>query len=320
MIRFGILGTAQIARAIFRHPLEGVEVAAIASRDRSRARAFAREFNIPGVFGSYEDLLADSTIDAVYIPLPHHLHTRYAVKAAEAGKHVLLEKPAAPNCRELRSILRACRLHRVLFMEALMYRFLRVHNRAKEIVKQGTIGELRYIDYNLSFDAAARGVTGFRLDRAQGGGALYNLGIYGVDFLRFVSEGEPEFIRSFMRREEGDGIDLFTHAVYSIGGIVATLTTGFTCDANSYTLAGSLGSIHNPVALSGRYDPQILSIHLHNGNRRYEEPFAAEMPYKWEMEYFARCIEQKEEPFLGPENSLNNMRMIDEIFRKSVPL
>jgi xylose dehydrogenase (NAD/NADP) len=317
MIRFGILGTAKIARAFFRHPLEGVEITAIASRDRERGEQFASTFGIPRVFTSYEDLLADPAIDAVYIPLPQHLHAVYCIKAASAGKHILVEKPAALNTRELRSILRSCRLHGVLFMEAFMYRFLRVHNRAREIVDAGTIGELRYIDFNLSFNARARDFGGFRLDRSLGGGALYDLGIYGADFLRFITGTEPELVQSLMMREAGEGIDCFTHAVYRCHKTIATMTAGFNCDANHYTLAGELGSVHNPVALSGRYEPQRLSIHLHDGNRRYEEMFPSDMPYKWEIEYFARCIEIGEEPFLGPDNSLGNMAMLDELFRKS---
>jgi xylose dehydrogenase (NAD/NADP) len=317
MIRFGILGTAKIARAFFRHPLEGVEITAIASRDRERGEQFAREFGIPRVFASYEDLLADPVIDAVYIPLPQHLHAVYCIKAASAGKHILVEKPAALNTRELRSILRSCRLHRVLFMEAFMYRFLRVHNRAREIVLEGTIGPLRYIDFNLSVNAAALGLGGTRFERSMGGGALYDRAIYGADFLRFITAAEPGLFRSFMEREPGGGVDLFTHALYRIGPVFAAMTVGFTADANSYTLCGERGSVHNPVAISGRSDPQLLSIHLHDDNRRYQETFPAGMPYKWEMEYFARCIENGEEPFLGPDNSLGDMAMLDELFRKS---
>lgn len=315
MIRLGILGTAQIARALFRHPLDGVEIVAIGSRDGRRARRFARAHGIPRAYGSYAALLADRAVDAVYIPLPHHLHAEYAILAVEAGKHVLLEKPAAMNARELRGILRACRRRDVLFMEALMYRFLRVHVRAREILQEGTIGDLRYIDYNLSFDAATRGTAGFRLVREQGGGALYNLGVYGVDFIRFVSGRDPRLVHSVMRR--AGGIDVFTHALYRIGPAVAAVTIGFNCDANFYTVSGSRGAVHNPVALSGREEPQMLSVHLHDGNRRYEEHFAPDTPYKREVEYFARCIERNEEPFLGGENSLKNVKLLDELFRRS---
>lgn len=317
MVRFGILGTARIARAFFRDRLDGLQITAVASRSIDKARAFAAEYDIRKIYGGYDELLADPDIDAVYIPLPQHLHAEYVVKSAKAGKHILLEKPAALTGTEIRSMAVACRKHGVIFMEGYMYRFLRYHNRAKEIVAQGTIGELRYIDYNVSVNAWERGFSGFRLDRKLGGGALYDLGIYGIDFLRFATDKEPKLLKSFMKRRKDDGIDVFTHAVYRIGNVIATLTSGYNTDANYYTLSGERGSIHSPVALSGRPDPQLLSIHLHDNNRRYEERFPAENPFKWEIEYVARCIKKNEQPFLGLENSLRNMKLLDELFKRS---
>ncbi len=320
MITLGILGTARIARALFRHPLENVQITAVASRERPRAGAFAAEYNIPNVCAGYGDLLADESIDAVYIPLPHHLHAEYVVKAAQAGKHVLVEKPAALSTREVREMSDACRSNNVVFMEAFMYRFLRVHNRAREIIREGTIGDLRYVDYNLGFNAQARGVTGFRLVREQGGGALYDLGVYGLDFIRWVTDGNPELVRAYMRRLGGDGIDVMTHALYTVGEVVATLTCGFDCDANYYVLAGRLGSILSPVALSGRDDSQTLTIHLHKDNQTYQEQFPPGMPYKEEVEYFASCVERHEQPLLGAENSRRNLQLLEVLFERALPL
>ncbi|MFN0157904.1 MAG: Gfo/Idh/MocA family protein [Bacteroidota bacterium] len=317
MIRFGILSTARIARALFRHPLDTVQITAVASRDKAKAEAFANEFGIPKAMEGYDRLLADPDIDAVYIALPQHLHAEYVIKAANAGKHILLEKPAALNSAELRKMIATCKKRNVLMMEAFMYRFLRVHNRAKEIVQEGTIGELRYIDFNLSFNAWARGLDGFRLNKATGGGALYDLGIYGADFLRFILGKTPRLVKAHMRKDKKTGIDVFTHAIYATGPTVASMTIGFNTDANSYLLSGERGSIYNTVALSGRHEPQLLSIHLHKDNSRTEEHFPADTPYKWEIEYFARCIERNEQPFLSPENSLEDMKMIDQLFQKS---
>jgi xylose dehydrogenase (NAD/NADP) len=320
MIRFGILGTARITRPFFEQPLDMVSIDAIASRDASKAEAFAAEFNIPRAHGSYDSLLADSGIDAVYIPLPQHLHGEYVIKAAKAGKHVLVEKPSALTVAGLKQMLAACKKHGVLFMEAFMYRFMKVHNRAKELVDTGRIGELRYIDYNLSFNVDARGLKGFRLDTRKGGGALYDLGIYGMDFIRFITGGRPRLLEAWMKRKRGRGIDMFTHAVYSVGNVIATVTSGFNTDANYYMLSGSLGSIYSPVALSGRTVPNSLSIHLHEGNSRYEEHFEAENPYKHEIEYFARCIMNNTSPFLDGANSLSNMMLLEELFRKATPI
>lgn len=320
MIRFGILGAARIARAFFREPLEGVEIRAVASRDKSNAEAFAAEFGIPKSYQGYEALLADPEIDAVYIPLPQHLHAEYTIKAAQAGKHVLVEKPAALNSAEVKKMTAACRKHDVLYMEAFMYRFLRIHNRAKEIIAEGTIGELRHIDYHLSFNAWARGLEGFRLHKETGGGALYDLGIYAADFLRFITDSEPKLVKAYMRRAKPDGVDLFTHAVYTIDKIIATVSCGFNCDANYYTLAGERGSIHAPVALSGRPDQHSLLLHFHKDNSRKEEVFPPESPFKFEIEYFARCIERNEQPFLDAANSLKNAQLLDELFKRAEPI
>ncbi|MGA9116210.1 MAG: Gfo/Idh/MocA family oxidoreductase [Bacteroidota bacterium] len=320
MIRFGILGTARIARAFFGTPLRGAEITAVASRSRARAERFAEAWGLARAYGGYAALLKDPDLDAVYVPLPQHLHLRWTLAAAAAGKHVLVEKPAALSSGDLQRMIAVCRTHRVLFMEALMYRFLRIHRRAREIVREGKVGELRYVDYNLSFDAWTRNIDGFRLVRRLGGGALYDLGMYAVDFLRFMTGGEPELVHARMRRHRGRGVDVFTHALFRSGKTVAALTVGFHADANYYTLAGSRGSVHAPVALSGRPDTHVLSVHLHEGNRRYEEVFPGENPYAREMEHFARCVEGRETPLLTPENSLRNHRIVEELFARSRPI
>jgi xylose dehydrogenase (NAD/NADP) len=320
MIRFGILGTARIARALFGMPLTNVEITAIASRDEARAGSFARQYNIPRSYSSYDALIADRNIEAVYIPLPQHLHHEYVVKAATAGKHVLVEKPVALTVAEVKSMQAACKKNDVLFMEALMYRFMRIHNRAKEILQAGTIGRLQYIDYNLAFNARARGLGGFRFDKELGGGSAYDLGIYGCDFIRFITGQEPKLLKAFVYRKSPEDIDEFVHAVYKIGNVVATLTCGFNSDANYYTLSGDLGSIHNPVALSGRTVPNMLRIHLQDQDKRYDEHFPAENPYKWQIEYFARCIENKVRPFLDFPDSMSNMKLVGQMLKHAVAM
>jgi len=320
VIRFGILGTARIARALLGYPLEGIELSAVASRSRERAVAFAREGNIPGVFGSYEELLDDSSIDAVYIALPPRLNGVYAAKAIEAGKHVLVEKPAVVSIDQVRVIEASLHEKKTLFMEGLMYRFMALHRRSRELVTDGTIGDLRYVNFNFCFDILARGRTGYRTEKGNGGGALYDLGIYGVDFLRYINGESPVLLHALTSREDQEGIDLFTHAFYRLGDAVAALTCSFNADANYYVLSGNKGSITAPVAISGRQVPSILRIHLLEGDRKYEESFEPENPYKTEIEYFARCITDGEEPFLGIGNTRANIEMLEQIFETGQPL
>jgi len=320
MIRFGILGTASIARALFDHPLEKVQITAIASRDKRRANEFGDHFGIPKRFATYESLLADRDIDAVYIPLPQHLHCEYVVKAAKARKHVLVEKPAALTVAEIRRMVSACKKNRVLFMEGFMYRFMRVHNRAKEIVSAGTIGKLKYVDFNWCFNIHQLRRSAFRLDKKSGGGALYDLGIYGADFLRYVTGGKPHLLHAYIHRERRGGVDMFAHAAYKIGGVFGTSTCGFNTDANYYALTGEYGSLYVAGSLSGRSTERVIQVHLLGNDKRYEERFPPENPYVKELEYFAGCIEQGEKPFLDGENSLQNLRLIKEIFERANPI
>ncbi|MEO8168051.1 MAG: Gfo/Idh/MocA family oxidoreductase [bacterium] len=318
-VRFGILGTASIARALIRQTYEHVELYAVASRDLSKANAFADQAAIPRRFGSYDELIAAPDIDAVYIPLPQHLHCEFAVKSVEAGKHVLVEKPAALSVKEIDLIDSACRKNNVLFMEGFMYRFKRVHNRAKELIDDGTIGPLRYMNFSWSHAIVNRGHAGFRLQKELGGGCLLDLGIYGVDWIRFITEGKPALLQSYLQRDES-GLDVFAHATYKLNDVLATMTCGFTTDANYYFLSGEKGSIYSPVALSGRQLPNVLHVHLLGSDKHWIEEFPAENPYKLEMEYFARCIQHNERPFLDAENARSNFVLIEEILSHALRL
>ncbi|MGD0476411.1 MAG: Gfo/Idh/MocA family oxidoreductase, partial [Candidatus Velthaea sp.] len=152
-LRWGVLGTAQIGRAYVIPALIGSangRVTAIASRERSHATAAAAEFGIPHAHGSYDALLADPDVDAVYIPLPNALHAEWTIRAAEAGKHVLCEKPFAATADEALRMTEACRTHGVALMEAVMYRFHPQHVRVRELIASGAIGEVHEVRAGLS--------------------------------------------------------------------------------------------------------------------------------------------------------------------------
>jgi predicted dehydrogenase len=190
---------------------------------------------------------------------------------------------------------------------------MKIHQRMKELIKSGTFDELRYINFNFCFDIVKRGLMGFRRERSLGGGALYDLGIYGVDFIRYMTDSEPTLLWSKVNRKNGDGIDLFTHAVFQSGNIISTMTCSYDTDANDITLSCRGGRIYSPLGISGKLFPNKIDIRRAGGDERYEEHFPAEDPYNAETEYFAKCVENKEEPFLGIENSIGNMKMLEEI-------
>lgn len=318
MVRIGILGTAAIARPFFGARLQHATIAAVASRSTARAAAFAREFGVPAHYGSYEALLGDPSIDAVYLPLPPSLHAEWAVRAARAGKHVLVEKPAAPSSADVERMVEACAASGVVYMEAFMYRFKAIHRRVRDLVRAGTLGELRFIDFNWCFNIEALRRSLFRLDPAHGGGALNDLGVYGVDFLRYLGMPVPVVVHATIERLGPGGVDTFSHVVLRSGKALVALTAGFTCDANSYALGGEKGSVHVPGSLSGRVVPNGLTMHLFDNDQRTEEVFPAENPYVAEMEHFAQCIDKGTAPESGGEGSLSNIRVLEEI-RRAAP-
>lgn len=315
MVRIGILGTAAIARPFFAAPLRHASITAIASRSASQAAAFAKEFGIPAHFGSYDALLADPNIDAVYVPLPPALHAEWTVRAARAGKHVLLEKPAAPSSADVERMMEACAAARVLYMEAFMYRFKSIHRHVRDLVTGGMLGPLRFIDFSWCFNIEALKRSLFRLDPSHGGGALNDLGIYGVDFLRYLGMPVPSVIHATIERHGGDGVDTFAHVVLRSGTTLMALTAGFTCDANYYALGGEKGSVYVSGSLAGRVVPNAVHMHLFENDQRSEEVFPAENPYVAEMDHFARCIEQNAQPESNGEGSLSNIRVLEEIKR-----
>ncbi len=312
MIVIGILGSASNATRFFDRPLDGVAFGAVASRDPGRARAFASSHNVPRSYGSYNQLLNDPAIDAVYIPLPQSLHAEYVIKAAQAGKHVIVEKPAALTTAEIDRMEEAVTRAKVFFMEGLMYRFKHLHRRVLDIVQRGLIGAIRYVDFNWCFNIHMLNRSQFRLDPQSGGGALNDVGIYGVDFVRFLTGHDCEVIDATMIAEEPGGVDMMTHLSLRAGGVLATITVGYTCDANSYTISGDSGSLHVPGSVSGRVVDNILSMHVLGGDKRSEELFPAENPYAAEMEYFGQCIAQGRAPAPGLRNCRQNLAILEQ--------
>jgi len=316
MVRFGILGTARVARMFPARGMTQAAIVAVASRDLRKAEAFARDQGIERFYGSYDALLEDPSVDAVLIPLPHHLHSEYSVKAAQAGKHVLVEKPAALSVSEVETMAAACHSRNLLFMEGLMYRFKKIHLRVKEIVDSGLLGTLSYIDFNWCFNIHAMGRAGFRLDPGVGGGALYDVGGYGVDFLYFLTGQTPRLLDAHIHRATPGGSDLLTHATCLMTGVLGTITCGYMNDANYYVVSGERGSLMVPGSVAGRIVDNWIEIHLHEGDRRYQETFAAENPYRNEMDYFAECITTGRQPVTCATNSARNIRLIEEILRR----
>jgi xylose dehydrogenase (NAD/NADP) len=201
-------------------------------------------------------------------------------------------------------------------MEGFMYRFKHIHGRVRDIVRDGEIGEIRYVDFNWCFNIRALVRSAFRLRRDFGGGVLYDLAIYGIDFLRYLFDEDPVLLQAMMKKGEGDEVEMFSHSCWVVGGTYATVTAGYVNDANAYTISGERGSLYVPGSVSGRKIENVIQVHLLEQDRRREERFAPENAYVKELEYFARCIEENSPPVADGRNMIANLRLLEEVQRR----
>ena len=248
-LRWGILGCARITR---RGLIPGIRAShtgtlhALASRNAATAAAWAGEFGVPRTYGTYEELLGDPDVDAVYIPLPNELHEPWARAAADAGKHVLCEKPLALDAAQARAMVAHCRACSVVLMEAFMWRHQPRTAALLRLVAGGTIGHLRLARSSFSFPID---LADWRLDPARGGGALWDVGCYGVSTARLFAGAEPEAVQAAAHFAPS-GVDLSLGAVLRfpgdvLGVIDCSFEQPFRC---SYELVGSEGVIEVPDA------------------------------------------------------------------------
>lgn len=315
-IRWGVLSTANIGRtqvipAIFR--AENAEMSAISSRG-DRVYAAARELGIPKAYESYEALLDDPEIDAVYIPLPNNLHKEWVIKAAEKGKHVLCEKPAALSAQEAKEMIEACEANGVKFMEAFMYQLHPQHARVKEIIASGEIGEVKLIKSSHSFYLNNR-EGDIRMDKTMGGGSIYDVGSYCVQVIRHLTDSEPVKVQAIAELDEATGIDL-TSTVYMKmdNGVKAMFDCSFDMiNRNEYEVIGTEGKIKVPFAFRPDINGGIGKVIIQNNGMTREEKIYGDI-YRMEIEQFSRAILDGGEPVITTESTLKNMAVLDKCY------
>ena len=288
-LRVGILSTANIARAAVVPALracDDTEVVAVASRDAERARSFASELEIPRAHGSYEALLDDGGVDAVYVALPNALHEAWTIRALEAGKHVLCEKPLAPTVEACRRMGEAAgRAERVL-MEAFMYRFHPRTRRTEALVQDGRIGRLAHVDATFTF--RVRDPSNIRLSRELAGGALLDVGCYTVDVARRLVGRPIETVSATSRFDGADGVDLETAAwIRFEGGAAATVRSALTLPRRERVVAsGDEGSLGLERAFLPGDGPVAIEVEGAGGATEAVE-IAGKDPYLAMVETFA---------------------------------
>ena len=314
-IRWGILSTAKIGvakviPALQRATLGTVE--AIGSRDPAKAREVAQALGIPRVHGSYEALLADPDIDAIYIPLPNHLHVPWTVRALEAGKHVLCEKPIALNATEAAELVRvASRFPRLKAMEAFMYRFHPQWVKARQLVADGAIGELRAVHAHFSYwNVDPQNVRNIA---AIGGGGMMDIGCYCVSFGRWLFDGEPRRVLGVADRDPAFGTDRIASGILDFGRGVTTFPCAPQLSPYQRTqIHGTEGRIEIEIPVNAPPDKPTRLWHQ-RGATIEEIAFPACDQYTLQADAFARAI-LDDTPVPTPlGDAVGNMRAIDAV-------
>lgn len=322
-VRWGVLGVAKIATAKVIPAMqkgERSEVVAIASREESKAREAADALKLPKAYGSYEELLADPEIDAIYNPLPNHLHLEWSVKAAEAGKHVLCEKPIAMSADECLSMIHARDEHKVKIGEAFMVRTHPQWLRALEIVRSGEIGELRSIVGMFSYNN--RDPKNIRNIAEYGGGGLMDIGCYPITTSRFLFGEEPGRVLGLIERDPEMKTDRLTSAVMDFPSGQAIFSCGTQhVPYQRMQILGAKGRVEIEIPFNAPPDrPCRIFVDIGGdlfGAGVREEEFPVCDQYTIQGDAFSKAIQEDTEVPVPLEDALANMAVIDAIFRSA---
>lgn len=310
-LNWGILGYARIARTQLIPALQASgnsRLKAVASRDASkRAEAEAQS---PGIttFASYEEVLADPTVEAVYVPLPNSLHHEWVIKALDAGKHVLCEKPLALDAAQAREMAAAAVRNKRVLMEAFMYRYSDRTWQLRTILESGVLGEIRHMNASFRFFLDRAGTI--KMQAALGGGALYDVGVYPLNLIGLVSGGAlPVAVHA--EGEFQDGVDVNASVLLRFeSGMLATLHCGFNAFGQmGAEIVGTQGRVSIPDPFLG--DAGEITVHTAQGVRRIE--VAATDRYTAQVRDFSAAILQNRAPLLTLEESIHNLEVLDMI-------
>jgi D-xylose 1-dehydrogenase (NADP+, D-xylono-1,5-lactone-forming) len=313
-VKLGLLSTANINRMIIAAARESprVDVAAVASRDAARARAYAVEHSIPRSYGSYEELLAADEVDAVYVSLPNALHHEWTLRAIAAGKHVLCEKPYSRRPDEVQEAFAAAEQRGVVLMEAFMYRHHPQIQRVTELVAEGTVGRLRLVRAAFSFLLADD--TNVRARPELDGGALMDVGCYCVSGTRLLG-GKPDSVIG-LQLLGATGVDMAFHGLLLFPGeVVGQFDCSFRlAHRQSLEAIGDEGSLLVEAPWRADWGGDVV---VRRGDETDRVEIAQADPYRLELENLADAIAGVAPPLLGREDALDQARTIDALYRSA---
>ncbi len=326
---WGILGTGNIARQ-FADGVSGsprARVIAVASRTRQAACEFASTREIALAHESYAELLKDEAVEAVYISLPNNLHHEWTIRALEAGKHVLCEKPIAMNLREAQEMFEVARKHKRVLVEAFMYRSHPLTHAALHAVRSGEIGEPRLI--RTSFCYRTTRMDNIRFKKELGGGGLMDIGCYCINFSRLFARAEPLSVHAVAHVGPTGVDDVLSASMRFPNGILASFTCGMDLHAdNTATVSGTEGYLQIPVpwkppATGAEYviarstPPKMDHAGKPSPPPRESRAIDAQMElYALEAADFAATVRGEKPPAVSEQDSLGNMAVIDQMLRQ----
>jgi len=317
-LRWGVLSTARIGRRAVNPAIQASangELVAVASREEERARIFAQEGGIPQAFGSYEALLEDAAVDAIYNPLPNSLHREWTIRAAEQGKHILCEKPLALDSAECREMQAAAAANGVKLMEAFMYRFHPRTERVLGMVRDGAIGELKQIRSSFTFELDRP--DDIRWDPELGGGALMDVGCYCVNLSRTFAGTEPVEVRA-MANFHDSGVDRqMAGSLRFENGLLAHFDCALNMEGTQvYHIFGTEGHVRVLEAfVPGAEATSVEMFDIEDNLTRVPTP--GDDQYRLMVEHFAHCVLNDRPVRWGPDDAELNMRVIQALYESA---
>jgi predicted dehydrogenase len=317
-VRFGVLGAARIAPAALVRPARTnpeATVEAVAARDPARAQAFAHRHQIPRVLDTYEAVVSDPEVDAVYVPLPNSLHAGWTLAAMEAGKHVLCEKPFTSNAVQARVVAEAARTSdaRLVVMEAFHYRYHPLAHRMREIVDGGELGRLRRIEAWLC--APLLNKSDIRYQYGLSGGAMMDMGSYVVHMARLLGGEEPTVIAADAKLQSPEVDRAMSAHLQFPGGHTASVHCSMWSSSFLHLAARVVGDqgemrVFNPIA------PQYVSwLRVRSGDIRRTEIPSRRPTYSFQLDAFCHAVLRGGPVLTGPDDAVANMEVIDAVYR-----
>lgn len=325
-LSWGLISTAHINQviipAIRNEPR--CELLGVASRDPKRAKAYAAQWAIPRAYGSYEALLADPEIDVVYISLPNSLHCAWSITAAQAGKHILCEKPLALSVEDCDRMISSAASNHVVLQEALMYRYHPQASRIQSILKERTLGSIQYVYAVLSFqldaiypETLADG-SNVRLNPDLGGGCLWDIGYYTINFSRMVMGCEPIRVWGSMTKYHGTQVDsAFCGTLIFPAGAIAQIQCGYQQPLRSHAeIVGDNGTLRLPYAYGLLWDkPEPLELEA--GERKESFSIEPANPYQCEIVHLCDRILEGKSPHVPLEDARNSIAVVQALYHSA---